>query len=387
MLVLTVCVLLFAAVLVKVVCLFLPRQGFIMQDTIGFWAAGERLVRHQNPYDLAAIDPLQRAAGYPAKYATMAMRNPPPALALTLPLGLFRYPAATMVWSGLLCVCLLAAVRILWATQGRQWSSLKVLSYTFGPALACLMAGQTAIFVLLGLAVFLRTHRRLPWVAGAALWLCALKPHLLLPFFAVLVLWAMRERAYAVLGGFAGALAASAAVAMWFDPQAWLHYRQMMQASGIEHEFIPCLSVALRNALPWAGPWVQYAPAAAAAVWALRYFYVRREGWDWTRDGSLLLLISLLLAPYAWFTDQAIALPALIVAIARTRSWVWLCVLGLCNAAFQVAAIGGGAFHSPLFLWLSPVWLAWYLLVMRFPDAGGAAVGAADAPALQYAVE
>jgi len=46
--------------------------------------------------------------------------------------------------------------------------------------------------------------------------------------------------------------------------------------SGIEKEFIPCLSVVLRL---WVSPsalWLQYVPVARGGLWALGYYWRRR---------------------------------------------------------------------------------------------------------------
>ena len=52
-----------------------------------------------------------------------------------------------------------------------------------------------------------------PFAAGLALWLCMLKPHLLLPFAAALLLWIVTSRAGRVLAGAVVALALSTAAA------------------------------------------------------------------------------------------------------------------------------------------------------------------------------
>ena len=110
------------------------------------------------------------------------MRNPPSALLLTLPLGFFGLRAGALLWSLFLLACLVLSVRMLWAMHGRPRNQLHWLGYTFAPALDCLMSGQMSLFVLLGLVLFLRLHRSRPFLAGASLWLCMLKPHLFLPF-------------------------------------------------------------------------------------------------------------------------------------------------------------------------------------------------------------
>ncbi len=224
--------------------------------------------------------------------------------------------------------------------QGRPASRIHWLAVSFAPALICLFIGQTALFSLLGLTLFLRLYRERPFLAGLALWLCALKPHLFLPFWVVLLVWVVLSRSYKIVAGAAVALAASSTLAYLIDPTAWRDYAQMMQAPGIAKEFIPCLSDAMRL---WLSPqtiWLQYLPAVLACIWALVYFWRRRNAWDWMRDGSLLMLVSILAAPYCWLYDQAVLIPALLQGAYITRSRSLLAVLALASLPVEIGLDG-----------------------------------------------
>ena len=135
----------------------------------------------------------------------------------------------------------------------------------------------------------------------------------------------------------------------------------MMRASGIEQEFIPCLSVCLHL---WISPrslWLQYVPVSVACVWGLWYFWRRRQVWDWKTNGSFTLLVSLFAAPYCWVFDQALAVPALLHAAFITRSRILLAILALATAPIMVGQIRGLPFTSLFYVWTTPLWLAWYL--------------------------
>jgi hypothetical protein len=211
--------------------------------------------------------------------------------------------------------------------------------------------------------LFLRWHSQRPFAAGLSLFLCALKPHLFLPFTAALVLWVVARRSYWMLAGFALALAAASAGAAWSDPAIWMHYRQMMQHSGISTEFIPCLAVALRFAIHRQTMWLQFLPAGCGCEWAVWYFLRHRDHWDWMEHGSMLLAVSLTVSPYSWWTDQAVLLPALMLASARWASPLHLRLLMLASAVMAVQQLCGATLHSPWVLWTAPFWLAWYLSV------------------------
>ncbi len=348
------------------------------RDFVVYWATGQQLAHHANPYDGEAMMRIERGAGLPSGYGVLFMRNPPWALGLTLPLGLVGVRTGALVWSLLLLGCLGVSVRMVWQMQGRPSKLLNLLGLSFAPALVCLIVGQTSLFALLGLVLFLRLHARRPFAAGVALWLCALKPHLFLVVGVVLLAWVVVNRCYRVVLGAATALGASSAVSWWIDPTAWADYAHMMRTYGIEKEFIPCWSVVLRL---WVRPeaiWLQYLLAAAGCGWALAYYWKRRHGWDWVREAGLLALVSILCAPYCWVFDQAVAIPALLEGAYRCRSRALLVFLALASVALEAGLVIGVKLPSPLYLWTAPVWLGWTLLALGPARRAGAT--AAPAP-------
>ncbi|MGB7264593.1 MAG: glycosyltransferase 87 family protein [Terracidiphilus sp.] len=330
------------------------------RDFVSYWAAGRQLVRHANPYDRDAISALEHSAGFSYK-AVLIMRNPPWALPLAYPLGWLGLRVAAALWTLLLLASLLISVRMVHQLYGSPPNHIHWLGFAFTPALICLTMGQTSLFALLGLVLFLRLHRRRPFAAGAALWLCALKPHLFLPFAAALALWIVVSRSYRLLAGTASAIALSSAAAFAIDPAAFADYTRMMRSPAVENEFIPCLADALRHWLSPQSVWLQYLPAALCCLWALFYFWRRRTAWDWLANGSPLMLVSILAAPYCWFYDQGLAIPALLDGAYATRSRKLLAALTLLIllADIEICVV---RVISPLYLWTAPAWLAWYLL-------------------------
>lgn len=331
------------------------------RDFAIFWATGRQLVRHGNPWNAAAMGALERAAGFTG-HGSYFMRNPPWTLPLTLPLGFFSARAAALPWSLLLLAVLAAALGMLWKAFGRPRNPIDWLGYCFPPALICAAMGQTSIFPLLGIALFLRFHRSRPFWAGTALWFCTLKPHLFLPFGVALLLWIVVSRSYRIVLGAGTALAISCLVTGILDPAAWTQYLDWARQSGISNEAVPCLAVALRARIAPSAAWLDFVPAAVACLWAVVWFWLKRNEWSWLDDGGLLLLVSLLVAPYCWINDQCLALPALLFAASRTRSrWLLTALGGLCFLlALQVFVVG--RLNSAWYLWPAPAWFAWYLL-------------------------
>lgn len=339
------------------------RAVVAKRDYITYWAAGRQLLRHGNPYDAAAIGQIERDAGFKGGTAYY-MRNVPWALPLAAPLGFFSAQAAALPWSLAMLALLFASVRMTWKIVGRAGTNLDWLGYCFPPALFCVILGQTSILLLFGLALFLRLHKTRPFAAGAALWFCTLKPHLFLPFALVLLVWIAASRSYRILAGSLAAMVAGGILTFAVDPHAWGQYTYYMRTSVVTHEFTACFGDVLRDAVNPSAEWLAFVPAALGCIWALAYFWPRRHAWDWFENGGLLILVSLLVAPFGWIFDQSIAIPAILLGAARTRSRVLLSTLALMYIVIEVE-VNRLDLHSRGYLWTAPAWLIWYALAMR----------------------
>ena len=355
------------AVCAGILAFAMTSDNVANRDFISYWAAGQNLVHGADPYNASAIFALEKSAGWHAT-RPLIMRNPPFALFLTIPLGFVSAKLGAVLWSLLILICLMVAIRLLRGIHGCPANRLHLIGYCFAPALACLLAGQTSVFALLGLTLFLYFHRTRPLLAGAALLLCALKPHLFLPFGVVLFAWVVANRAYRVLSGAALTLGITCAVPLIFNPSIYPHYAAMARTAGIEAEFMPTLSELLRIVVQPEAAWLQFLPAFAGCFWAYWYFHRHRNDWDWQTHGSLLMLVSLLVAPYSWFTDQVVLLPAILQAIyfaaasSRDRSLLWFVAV---DGVALIEVLCVAQLDSALYLWTPVAWLAWYLIANR----------------------
>jgi hypothetical protein len=139
-----------------------------------------------------------------------------------------------------------------------------------------------------------------------------------------------------------------------------------MSTVRMQQELIPCVSIMLRSIISPKIMWLQYLPSALGCIWALAYFRKHYDHWDWMEHGSLLMLVSVLLAPYTWLMDQAILIPALLHAAYLTRSRSFVAILALASAVIEIGALRGLApTNSAFYLWTAPAWLAWYLYAIR----------------------
>jgi len=331
------------------------------RDFITYWATGQQLAHHGNPYDAAAVSRIELDAGFQGG-ASYYMRNAPWALPLALPLGFVGPQTAALPWSLVMLGLLFASARMLWKVFSQGGARLDWIGYCFPPALFCVILGQTSILLLFGLAAFLRLHKSYPFVAGAALWFCTLKPHLFLPFVLVLLVWIAVSRSYRILLGGLAAFAAGALLTTSIDPAAWSQYAYYMRTSVVTQEFTPCLGDVLRDSIRPSAEWLAFVPCIVACVWALAWFWPRRNSWDWLENGNPLMLVSLLVAPFGWIFDQTLAIPAVLFAVSRKPSRIWMFALALIYLLIEFEIGFHVELHSRAFLWIAPAWIVWYLI-------------------------
>jgi hypothetical protein len=79
-------------------------------------------------------------------------------------------------------------------------------------------------------------------------------------------------------------------------------------------------------------------------------------------QGLLVLLVSAVCAPYAFFYDESMLLPAVLAGIyCAADSRRSLLPLGLIAGVALVEVFANVQITSPYYLWTPLAWLAWYL--------------------------
>jgi len=359
--VVTVCTLAFALNLGAILTTLLTAGFAGQRDFITYWCSGVQLVHRANPYGAGHIWQLERAAGFSLASHPLIMRNAPYALLAVYPLGFFTLRVASLIWTAAMISSAWLAVRGIARTYGGVGNRANLLAIAFAPLLSCLISGQSALFPLLGLTLFLRFVNTRPWLAGASLWLCALKPQDFVPFGVVLLAWSLWRRNWQLLLGATLSFGVSIGIVWLLDPSAWREYFSMMSAANIPDQFVPCLSTLLRVAIYPESAWLQWVPMVAGCIWGLWYLW-RHPGWDWLARTPLLILVSVWTAPYSWYMDQSILLVALLPVLYRpmTRPVVWS--FALLSAFVEWANLFGVPLGNKVIYPLTATaWLAWYV--------------------------
>src|ERR1700733_12711133 len=99
-LVVGICTASLAIIVVGICAALLGNHAAGSRDFVEYWASGQLLAHHANPYDGDAILKIERSVGgYPSDLPPLIMWNPPPALLLVLPLGFVGSRAGELLWS------------------------------------------------------------------------------------------------------------------------------------------------------------------------------------------------------------------------------------------------------------------------------------------------
>jgi hypothetical protein len=346
------------------------RENVSLRDSIAYWSAGRLLIHQQDPYDHASVLQLEREHGYKDQ-RPLVLRTPPWSLFMVAPLGWVSPLWAWVTWLAVSMGCLFAGIRIcarLYRSDTPQ-NLFTILAYTFAPVPACLVSGQMGLVLMLGIILFLWTEKKYPFLAGAALVLPFAKPHLLALFWPMLVLWILIRREKRLALGFLSALVAATAFAMAFDVHIFQHYRNMVDEAAIGNEFIPALSGVLRLLFFRRMFWVQFVPLAIGFVWGIRFFLKNQSIWDWREHGPALLIVSVLVTPYEWLSDETVLLPAILQAAAlvysarkklRLLSKIGLVVVALMDVLLLLILKAKVPFATGIYFWSSLVWFFWY---------------------------
>ena len=298
-------------------------------DYVQYWAAGKLLLAGENPYSAELLLPLERAAGRRSTATGAAgeldqaimMWNPPWTLPLVMPLGLLPARVGQIVWFLLGLGCFLAAAALLWRVYNgppdRQWLAF-FLTFSFLPTFFALRAGQISPLVLLGLALFacFTAVNRL-FLAGLAGVLLGIKPHLVYLLWPLMLAEAASTRRFGLLlGGSLGGIALST-IAWGFNPAIFsLYWTELADRPPAQW-----VSLTIGSGLRWLlgedeFGW-QFLPVPLGLVFALIWWWQHRDCWHWPEQLPVLVLVSLLTAPYgAWHFDLILGLLPLIASAA-----------------------------------------------------------------------
>jgi hypothetical protein len=289
-------------------------------DFVAYWSSARLLLQRQNPYDAHALLQMEQALGWPWPDPARIW-NPPWALALMLPFALVPFGFAHMAWLLLQLALIIGSSVLLWRhflPQNTLHWIAPVLAIGFFPAQASLITGQLGAWALVGVAVFLYAARsRRDLLAGSALSLLLIKPHVSYLFWSAALWWALRERRWKALVGWAAALAVASGIAALLDPEVFVDFMASVMKPPLDWPAPPTLGTLLRLLFGWEQYWLPFLPSLLGALGLVIWLWRQRGVWKWERAAIPLLLASVMAAPYGWSYDQLVLLPVVIALFSR----------------------------------------------------------------------
>ncbi len=169
-------------------------------DFYSFYTASDAALGGRNPYDPAQLQAHYQGLGLTGSVSPYFY---PPAWALLFaPLTALPVPVALLAWKAMNVVlmmgCLYAGVALydLERPTSARAKYLAVYALSISPSLSLLLLGQSTFAVLGFLLLFVLYYERSLALAGTALALACIKPHLAWPF----VLWVVLNRDFKTLG-------------------------------------------------------------------------------------------------------------------------------------------------------------------------------------------
>jgi hypothetical protein len=340
-------------------------------DFVQYWSAGRLNFQGENPYDIQHLTELQMPHD-PAGGQAIIMWLPPWAYLLVMPIGIFPYMAARMIWFFGELVLIFACTNWLWAHyQGpKRWLWLAwSVTFLHWASLEALRSGQVSPFVLAGTLCFLAFLRRdKEWLAGAALALVLLKPHLLYLFSLAVVLWAIEQRRWRVLAGWGGAMLAGTAIACLPNWRLLAQYIETARQRPPEQWITATIGGQLRLYFGAEHFWLQFVSVGIGILWLAWYLHRHHRQWNWEEQMPVLALVSLGTAAYGWRHDQTITLLAILPAIAWlvTSQGPILHRVILLGIYVLIDWVAITSTHPQDWFWWFPLAiLAWYLAAQK----------------------
>jgi hypothetical protein len=315
-----------AGVLLAVLTVAVSSSGVGEDDFLAYWSAVRLLATGGNPYDPLALRTLERDTrpGRGEEYGrAFASWNPPWLLVVLLPFGLMPFDLAVLVWKLCSIGLIVAASALTWRMLTEPADRRGILlvagvSLWSGQALSALVLGQVSILVLIGLVMGAWwLHAGRDQLAGAALFLATIKPHVTYLVLLLLLLWMIRYRRWQVLLGMIAAGAMSIMI-VWLMSPGWMpaYFNILSGNRSLFFDNITSTVGYLAYAL-WGTDQFRF---AGLLLLPFAFLLVRiADSQGWLTAMNVALLISVPLAPYGFNADQVVLFPAIIQII----SWLW----------------------------------------------------------------
>lgn len=359
--------------------LFNPGKGGV--DLLAYWSAAHLFAHGGNPYDQAEMSSLESQTS-PERFSDTSTLsnawNPPWLILIMLPVGILPYPIAISVW--IFCNTLLIGMALLitWKLcMGNQKSKgillVYVVGFLFVETLSYLAIGQITGLVLLGIVLSIWfLNRNMDVIAGIALLLTTIKPHITYFFFILVIIWVIQSHRWKVFVGFLTAALISMLI-FWIAIPGWVNnYILLINNLPYSQLYTSTLGSFINEKFNIS----VFKYSAVLLIFLVKPLLqvVKKDGW--LTATNLALLISVPLSPYGFNFDHIIILPVFVQLIAWAFSaelsrivMVFLAVsLVTINLIVgKLASMNGLEYYW--FFWIPIAFLVIFLITWKMRDA------------------
>ena len=355
-------------------------------DFIEYWAANAVAAAGGNPYAPAQLVAAEHKAGR-LDAVPLMMWNPPWLLTLMRPVLRAPFGVAASTWMGINVVLVVLSAMLI--ASGFRLARLEAIdlvpallaSILSVPAVMSIQLGQVSLVLLLGLAsLYWALRRRQDAIAGVALALLSVKPHLFGLVVVLVAIVVLREKRWGIVFAAAAALGVLLFATVRLSPSLLLHWWQSVISPpiGAPAAFTwrtPNLPNLMREFLArWSGTgplWpltvVPTVAVVVCALWLWRASRTRREALDELLPPVICL--SVIAAPFGWTFDHVVlAVPQVIIFVRAfadissvARRWMLIGATVLCHLGLVVQSQTTGNDYFG-FWWFPPAILAVWLL-------------------------
>lgn len=352
------------------------------QDLVYYFTAYQLFAAGENPYDTVRQNELLEQLALPEPPDRVNLMYPPWLLPLFAPVLSFslQQAKALLVIINVLC---LAAIPIVLAfavrPRGRVLHPSLLFAALYVPAFETIRLGQVILLTTTALALtMLAIAKGRDLLAGAMLAVVGIKPHLVVPFGLVLIYWIVLERRWKIPVAAVVTVALLSLIAHLVSPGIVGHW--IANSREVSDTFTifktATLTFAARSLLigedgtPPNWPLIVF-PALAASATVI-HLAIRRPRIELARAAPLMLIVSVLFAPYAWYHDHTVLLVAQALMIllllehsvpTRVRHTAWTGIFLLHAGALALGVFVLEGQHS--FFWFPLGLLAVWLYMSR----------------------
>jgi hypothetical protein len=217
-------------------------------------------------------------------------------------------------------------------TRKQAWLA-PIISILFLPTLTAIYMGQVNTLVYFGLALTLFCQQKgRHTLAGAALAITLLKPHLVYLTVPILLLQALTNRRWRFLIGFGSMLLALTGITFLLRPSFLTEYITTMAGGNLLNWATPTLGGVLGTTVGWQEARLMGLGILPLALW---WWWCNRNRIPFPILVQITLLISVITAPFGWGYDAIV----LLIPILQIAVWLAEGRFALQTTWFLVAAL------------------------------------------------